>query len=161
MITRLTVACLSALLLALGLAAPANADSTVKQSKTGDLYVRAERPSAKQLELQYVAMWNPAIGEAPKLANSYRGDTPQLRKNIKMLKNFGQSYDLLSITIRATAAPAISGTTMSVPIIGTIAGFPAQKLKGHYVRDDGRWKLDWKATCAEIGGCNGNPQWGY
>ena len=60
MISRITVAFLSAVLLGLGLAAPATADTTARQTNVGDLYVRAERPSGHQLESQYAAMWNPA-----------------------------------------------------------------------------------------------------
>ncbi|MFT4201272.1 hypothetical protein [Gordonia sp. (in: high G+C Gram-positive bacteria)] len=161
MISRLTVASLAALGLGLGLAAPATADTTTRQTTASDLYVRAEKPSAKQLEAQYAAMWNPSLPEAPKLANTYRGDTPAVRKNAKQMSSFSRTYDLMSVNMRAVGAPVISGPRMRLAFVGVLAGFPAQRLSGNYVRDDGRWKIDWKATCASMGGCNGNPNWGY
>ncbi|HNP57370.1 MAG TPA: hypothetical protein PK331_07315 [Gordonia sp. (in: high G+C Gram-positive bacteria)] len=161
MISRITVAFLSAVLLGLGLAAPATADTTARQTNVGDLYVRAERPSGHQLESQYAAMWNPALPMDAKLANSYRGNTPQVRASSERMKDFSRMYDLMSVNMRSVAAPVINGNKASAKFVGVLAGFPAQNLSGYYVRDDGLWKLDWKATCASIGGCNGNPDWGY
>jgi len=72
----------------------------------------------------------------------------------------GGTYDFLSIQERATSKN-ITGNTMTANLSGVMAGFPASSGSYHYIREDGLWKVDWKATCKALGGCTGNPDFGY
>lgn len=49
---------------------------------------------------------------------------------------------------------------MSVTFEGSMAGFPVQSVRYHYLREGGLWKFDWKEICGEMQ-CHGNPDFGY
>ena len=43
---------------------------------------------------------------------------------------------------------------------GVMVGVPVSTFDYHYLREDGRWKFDWKRTCQELK-CRGNLFFGY
>ncbi|MFT3901249.1 MAG: hypothetical protein QM728_13530 [Gordonia sp. (in: high G+C Gram-positive bacteria)] len=143
----------------LGLVAPAaQADVSVRDGKTADLYVRAEKPNNGQLERQFAAFWNPRVPTNPKVAVSYGGE--KARPALNQVMGMSKTYDYFSIQGRAAGPITINGNRMSVVVHGVMAGFPAQTLRYHWLRDANLWKFDWKRTCAEIK-CQGNPNFGY
>ncbi|MFT4202220.1 hypothetical protein [Gordonia sp. (in: high G+C Gram-positive bacteria)] len=144
--------------LALGLAAPAAADVSVRDGKTADLYVRAAKPGNAQLERQFAAFWNPRIPMNPKVAVTYGGE--KARPALTQVMGMSKTYDYFSIQGRATGPISINGNRMAVTVNGVMAGFPAQTMRYYYLRDAGLWKFDWKRICSEFK-CQGNPNFGY
>jgi len=156
---RAIAAGFSALLVAAGLTAPAQADVGVRGSTASWLSVRSEKPSANQLERQFAAFWNPSIPMGPKLAVTYKGDTPKVQKSVKSVMAMSSSYDFFSISGRFSS-PTITGNRMKARGEGVMAGFPATSMNFYYIREGGLWKFDWKKICTDFK-CNGNPDWGY
>jgi len=149
---------LAAVLLALGLAAPAAADVNIRSGKAADLPVTAAKPTTAQLEKQYAGFWNPNVPLAPKYAVSYRGDTPEVQRELKKVMANAQTMDFFSIKGRLTTV-TINGDRMTARGNGVMAGFPATTVVMEYIRDGGQWKYDWKAYSKSNGlkGIN----WGY
>ncbi|MFF0488192.1 hypothetical protein ACFYTQ_04135 [Nocardia sp. NPDC004068] len=139
-------------------ASPALADRSVRDASVADLYVRDADPSLDAIAGQFAALWNPNLPISEKVKVSYHGETagPALQGILSQ----GQLYDFLSIQERATSK-SVNGNTMTASLSGVMAGFPAASGTYSYIREDGLWKVDWKATCAGIGGCTGNPDFGY
>lgn len=157
-IVKIAAVCIFAVLLGLGLAQPASADVSIRDAKVSDLYVRDEAPSLDQLERQFAAFWNPRIALDPKLEVSYNGQ--QARGELEKVMQFSTTYDFFSIQGRAVGPVERNGNNLSVTVQGVMAGFPAQTLKYHFIRDGGLWKYDWKRICQEMQ-CSGNPNFGY
>ncbi|MFB7874902.1 MULTISPECIES: hypothetical protein [unclassified Nocardia] len=145
-------------LLTTGLAAPALADRSVRDAQVADLYLRDADPSLDAIAGQFAALWNPNLPMGPKQEVSYHGST--VGPALQGILSQGGVYDFLSIQLRATSKN-ISGNTMTASMSGVMAGFPASSGTYTYVREDGLWKVDWKATCEGMGGCTGNPDFGY
>ncbi|GAB10880.1 hypothetical protein GOARA_063_00790 [Gordonia araii NBRC 100433] len=157
---RAAFGALFAVVVATGLATPAaQADVSVRNGKAADLSVRAERPSSGQLERQFAAFWNPNVPLGPKLAVTYRGNTPAVRKALGNVMSMSRTYDFFSVQGRF-GAPSVSGSRMSATGSGVMAGFPATSVRYHWIREGGLWKYDWKAICSEMK-CSGNPNFGY
>ena len=131
----------------------------VREAKVADLYVRAERPSLSDLEWQFAAFWNPQLPINPKLEVSYNG--PAARAELVRVMEYGRTYDFFSMQGNALPPITINGDRMSVEMRGSMAGFPVQQFRYHYLRQNGLWKFDWKKTCVSMGGCSGNPDFGY
>ncbi|MFB7724365.1 hypothetical protein [Nocardia sp. NPDC056100] len=151
-------ALVSAGLVTVGLAAPAVADRSVRDATVADLYVRDADPSLDALAGQFAALWNPSLPMSAKAEVSYHGGS--VAPALQGILSQGGVYDFLSIQERATSK-SITGNTMTATLSGVMAGFPASSGTYSYIREDGLWKVDWKATCAGMGGCSGNPDFGY
>ncbi|WP_336083865.1 hypothetical protein [Nocardia sp. SSK8] len=147
-----------ATLLGIGTAAPALADRSVRDATVADLYLRDADPSLDAIAGQFAALWNPNLPMGPKQEVSYHGST--VGPALQGILSQGGVYDFLSIQLRATSKN-ITGDTMTATMSGVMAGFPASSGTYTYIREDGLWKVDWKATCAGMGGCTGNPDFGY
>ncbi|MEV6363860.1 hypothetical protein [Nocardia asteroides] len=145
-------------LLTVGAATPALADRSVRDAQVADLYLRDADPSLDAIAGQFAALWNPNLPMGPKQEVSYHGST--VGPALGGILSQGGVYDFLSIQLRATSKN-ISGNTMTATMSGVMAGFPASSGTYTYVREDGLWKVDWKATCDALGGCTGNPDFGY
>ena len=141
-------------------AAPQNQTPSLNGARTEYLYVRSDRPTARTMEWQFAAFWNPRLSMEPKLAVTYQGNTAKVRKQMTTIMQSSQMYDFFSIRGSAVGQPQISGNQMTVSYQGLMAGFPIQTLRYHYVRENGLWKFDWKQNCREIK-CMGNPDFGY
>ncbi|MGW0178060.1 hypothetical protein [Nocardia sp. NPDC003345] len=155
---RFATVCILAALVGLGMAQPASADVSIRDSSASDLYVSAATPSLLQLEKQFAAFWNPNIGMDPKVEVSYNG--PSARPALERVMANSSTMDFFSIQGRAIGPVQVNGNSMSVTMHGLMAGFPAQNNKYFYIRDAGLWKFDWKQTCAAMQ-CSGNPSFGY
>ncbi|MBL1077233.1 hypothetical protein JK358_22800 [Nocardia sp. 2] len=147
-----------AVLLTVGIAAPAHADRSVRDAVVADLYLRDADPSLDAIAGQFAALWNPNLPISAKQEVSYHGST--VGPALQGILSQGGMYDFLSIQLRATTKN-ITGNTMTAGMSGVMAGFPASSGSYSYIREDGLWKVDWKATCAAMGGCTGNPDFGY
>ncbi|AHH19043.1 hypothetical protein NONO_c42590 [Nocardia nova SH22a] len=145
-------------LLTIGGTAPALADASVRNATVADLYVRDADPSLDAIAGQFAALWNPNLPIGPKEEVSYHGST--VGPALQGILSQGGVYDFLSIQLRATSKH-ITGDRMTAEMSGVMAGFPASNGTYTYVREDGLWKVDWKATCDSLGGCTGNPDFGY
>ena len=141
-------------------AAPQNVAPSIRGAKTDYLVIRSEKPSPRTLEWQYAAFWNPRLPMEPKLAVTYKGDTPKVRKVMTQVMQSSQIYDFFSAQGAALPPVQVDGNHMSVVYRGSMAGFPVQSVRYHWIREDGIWKYDWKRICAAIA-CNGNPDFGY
>ncbi|NUS95546.1 MAG: hypothetical protein HOQ36_24570 [Nocardia sp.] len=155
---RIAAVCILTALTAFGLTQPASADVSIRDSQVSDLYIRDEVPSVAQVEKQFAAFWNPNIGMDPKIEVTYNG--PAARPALERVMETSKTMDFFSIQGRALPPFNISGNTMTINVNGVMAGFPAQSSVYHYIREDGLWKYDFKAICAEIQ-CQGNPDFGY
>ncbi|MDL9935514.1 hypothetical protein QSJ18_02025 [Gordonia sp. ABSL1-1] len=152
------IAVFGVIVMSVGLTAPASADVNIRTGKAADLPIRANTPSAGDIERSYAGFYNPNVPLEPKYAVSYRGDTPKVRKALQTLMGMSKTYDYFSIQGRITKVN-VNGNRMSVTGNGVMAGFPATSFTYHYIREAGIWKYDWKANCAT--GCQGNPDFGY
>jgi hypothetical protein len=155
---RIAAVCILTALMGFGLAQPASADVSIRDSKAADLYIRDEVPSLAQIEKQFAAFWNPNIGMDPKIEVTFNG--PAARPALERVMETSKTMDFFSIQGRALAPINISGNTMTVNVHGVMAGFPATSSVYYYIRENGLWKYDFKAICAEIQ-CQGNPDFGY
>lgn len=138
--------------------APASADTGVRNTSAGDLYVRADKPTAAQFERQAAAFWNPNISMDSKVAVSVNGQ--KARPELEKVMSFNGMYDFLGASARTTGPANVNGSKASVPLSAIVVGFPATSYTYFYVREGGLWKFDWKANCAAMG-CTGNPSFGY
>ncbi|MEU8899830.1 hypothetical protein [Nocardia sp. NPDC048505] len=145
-------------LLTVGAAAPALADRSVRDAVVADLYVRDADPSLDAIAGQFGALWNPNLPMKAKEEVSYRGSS--VGPALQGILSQGGVYDFLSIQGRATSK-TITGNRMTATLSGVMAGFPASSATYSYIREDGLWKVDWKATCDAMGGCTGDPNFGY
>ncbi|MEV0061948.1 hypothetical protein [Nocardia sp. NPDC050718] len=145
-------------LLTVGTASPALADRSVRDATVADLYLRDADPSLDAIAGQFAALWNPNLPMSAKEEVSYHGST--VGPALQGILSQGGVYDFLSIQERATSK-AITGNTMTATLSGVMAGFPATSGTYSYIRENGLWKVDWKATCDAMGGCTGNPDFGY
>lgn len=141
-------------------AAPQDQTPSLNAARADYLYVRSDTPTARTMEWQFAAMWNPRTPIGPKLAVSYRGDIAKVREQLSRVMQSSQMYDFFSIRGSAVGQPQISGNQMVVTYRGLMAGFPVQTSRYHYVREGGLWKFDWKKICQELQ-CQGNPDFGY
>lgn len=141
-----------------GAVSPALADRSVRDATVAELYVRDADPSLDAIAEQFAALWNPNLPISAKEAVSYHGAT--VGPALQSILSQGGAYDFLSIQERATSKH-ITGNTMTASLSGVMAGFPASSGNYSYIREDGLWKVDWKATCKAMGGCTGNPDFGY
>lgn len=153
----LFVAVLGALL-GLGLAQPANADVSLRDATTSDLYVGDDVPSLDQLERQFAAFWNPNISMDSKVEVSYNGAAA--RPALERVMESSKTMDFFSIQGRAIEPVQVSGDQLAVTVSGMMAGVPATTTRYHLIREGGLWKYDWKAICQEMQ-CAGNPDFGY
>ncbi|MFC6014520.1 hypothetical protein [Nocardia lasii] len=147
-----------ALIIGLGLASPAAADVSIRDSVASDLYVREANPSVHQLEKQFAAFWNPNIGMDPKIEVSYHGSSA--RPALEMVMQQSKTMDFFSIQGRVVEGPTVSGDSLSVRVNGVMAGYPATTMTYYFVREGGLWKYDWKRICQE-NQCSGDPDFGY
>ncbi|MEV6276780.1 hypothetical protein [Nocardia sp. NPDC051832] len=145
-------------LLTVGTATPALADRSVRDATVADLYLRDADPSLDAIAGQFAALWNPNLPMSAKEEVSYHGAS--VGPALQGILSQGGVYDFLSIQLRGTSK-SITGNTMTANMSGVMAGFPASSGTYTYIREDGLWKVDWKATCAGMGGCTGNPDFGY
>lgn len=157
-ILQVVIAGAFAVLLASGLASPASADVSIRNSTANDLYVSSDAPGLDQIERQFAAFWNPNIGIDPKIEVSYNG--PGARAALEQVMQNSRTMDFFSIQGRAVGPVNISGNQMSVSVQGLMAGFPATSTVYHWIREGGLWKFDWKSICQEMQ-CAGNPSFGY
>jgi hypothetical protein len=157
-VIRLAAVCILTALVGLASAQPASADVSIRDSTVSDLYVRADAPSAAQIEKQFAAFWNPNISLEPKIEVSYNG--PSARDALERVMQTSTTMDFFSIQGRVSGPIQVSGNSLSVTVQGLMAGFPAQTTNYYFIREGGLWKFDWKAICQELQ-CSGNPDFGY
>lgn len=138
-------------------AAPASADTTVRDTSAGDLTVTSATPSSGQLERQAAAFWNPGISLDQKVAVSRGG--AKARPALAKVMEFSKVYDFLSAKARVNGV-SVKGDTATATMSAVVVGFPANTATYHYVREGGLWKFDWKANCQSMS-CTGNPNFGY
>lgn len=132
--------------------------NSVRDASVQDLYIRTAKPSKHDLEWQVAAFWNPRLSMTPKVEVSYGGE--KARAALTEVMQMSTMYDFFSLRSSATSTPVVNGNRAHVTFTGSMAGFPVQKVRYHYIREDGLWKFDWKRTCQELQ-CNGNPNFGY
>ncbi|MFT3901250.1 MAG: hypothetical protein QM728_13535 [Gordonia sp. (in: high G+C Gram-positive bacteria)] len=147
---KLLLAVASAALLTGAPAAPAHADIGIRDTRTADLFVRAERPTGTQMGREALAFWNPSVPKSEKL-KVVRGGAKE-SANLTRMFSAGKTYDLFSVTGRAAGAPQIAGDTMSVRFLAKMAGIPSLDTTYFYFREGGLWKLDMKRYV------NANPE---
>ncbi len=142
---------LFAIALALGLAAPAaNADVTIRNATTADLYMRSATPSKTEVKKSYAAFMNPSLPIGPKLEVSVNGAAN--RGELQRMLGLSRQYDFFSMKGDVVSVN-VNGNSMTARFQGTMAGFPAQSFTYFYVREGGLWKYNWKRN----GQANGMP----
>lgn len=143
------------------IAAPgsAAADTIIRDSTAADLYISSETPTGAEFERQAAALWNPNISIDDKLEASYHGES--VREAVESAMAFNAVYNFLAAQVRAEGSPVVNGDNATQDLGVVLAGFPTGAGTYVYVYDEGLWKMDWKATCDGLGGCTGDPDFGY
>lgn len=149
-ITKLISSVLFALIVAVGLAAPAQADVTVRGAKAADLFMRSDVPTKLEVKKSYAAFMNPNIPIGPKLEVSVNGQAN--KGELERMIGLSRQYDFFSMKGDVTSL-SVDGNKMTAHFQGSMAGFPAQSFTYFYVREGGLWKYNWKAN----GAANGMP----
>lgn len=144
--------------IAVGAVPAAGADVAARDSTEADLVVRSETPSKNEMERLFVAIWSPKVPVEAKISASYNGENarPALTKLFSPLPHI----DYLTLQGRAVGPVRVSGERAKARMAGVMANVPVSTYDYSYRYDGGRWKFDWKRTCAELK-CRGNPPFGY